>query len=172
MTSVLFAAGTFLHYVCGILMFAISVFLILLVLVQRGRGGGLTGALGGMGGQSAFGTKAGDMFTRVTMVTAGIWILLCMVSIWLLGSQDQWGASSKGRSGGGTPGPTNALEREIPGGGPSSESPGTTGAGGNPASSSAGATGAGTGEAKPATGGATTASPKASQPQSAPKTKE
>ena len=35
----------------GIGMFSSAVFLILLVLVQRGRGGGLAGALGGMGGQ-------------------------------------------------------------------------------------------------------------------------
>lgn len=56
----------------------IAVFLILLILVQRGRGGGLTGALGGMGGQSAFGTKAGDVFTRVTVVVAACWILLSM----------------------------------------------------------------------------------------------
>ena len=84
------------HYVFGILMFLTSVFLILLVLVQRGRGGGLTGALGGMGGQSAFGTKAGDVFTRITMVTAAIWILLCMGAIWKLGSHDEWADTSGG----------------------------------------------------------------------------
>ena len=33
-----------------LLLSAMAVFLILLVLVQRGRGGGLAGALGGMGG--------------------------------------------------------------------------------------------------------------------------
>ena len=60
----------------------ISVFLILLVLVQRGRGGGLTGALGGMGGQSAFGTKAGDTFTRVTIVAAAVWILMSIWAVW------------------------------------------------------------------------------------------
>ena len=48
----------------------VSLFLICLVLIQRGKGGGLAGAFGGMGGSSAFGTKAGDIFTRVTMVTA------------------------------------------------------------------------------------------------------
>lgn len=117
MTSVLFATGTFLHYLFGILMFVVALFLILLVLVQRGRGGGLTGALGGMGGQSAFGTKAGDMFTRVTMVTAGVWILLCMMSIWVLGSRDEWG-SSRTRPGGGRPGVTvpdrGSPDREVP----------------------------------------------------------
>ena len=69
------------QYVLGFLLFVTSVFLILLVLVQRGRGGGLTGALGGVGGQSAFGTKAGDLFTKVTVVVACFWILLCMLSI-------------------------------------------------------------------------------------------
>ncbi|MDP6059564.1 MAG: preprotein translocase subunit SecG, partial [Pirellulaceae bacterium] len=49
------------------MMFLTALFLILLVLIQRGRGGGLAGAFGGAGGQSAFGTKAGDMFTRITI---------------------------------------------------------------------------------------------------------
>ncbi len=70
-----------LQYVFGPLLFVIAVFLILLVLVQRGRGGGLAGAFGGMGGQSAFGAKAGDAFTRVTIIAATVWILLCMASI-------------------------------------------------------------------------------------------
>jgi preprotein translocase subunit SecG len=66
-----------------VLMLLVAVFLILLVLVQRGRGGGLTGALGGMGGQSAFGTKAGDLFTKITIGAAIVWILLaCFVVKW------------------------------------------------------------------------------------------
>ena len=68
----------------AILMAATSLFLVLLVLVQRGRGGGLAGALGGMGGQSAFGTKAGDTFTRVTIGVAGFWIMLCLAAAILL----------------------------------------------------------------------------------------
>ena len=72
------------QYFFGILMFLTSVFLILLVLVQRGRGGGLAGAFGGMGGQSAFGTKAGDLFTRITMGAAAFWIVLCILSIAVL----------------------------------------------------------------------------------------
>ena len=62
----------------GFLLFITAVFLILLVLVQRGRGGGLAGALGGMGGSSAFGAKAGDVFTKITIGTATWWILLCI----------------------------------------------------------------------------------------------
>ena len=62
----------------AIVLSLLAIFLILLVLVQRGRGGGLAGALGGMGGSSAFGAKAGDVFTRITIVTASIWIALCL----------------------------------------------------------------------------------------------
>jgi preprotein translocase subunit SecG len=65
----------------AILMILTAIFLILLVLIQRGRGGGLAGAFGGMGGQSAFGTKAGDLFTRVTIGVAAFWIVLCIVSL-------------------------------------------------------------------------------------------
>ena len=45
-------------------------------MLQRGKGGGLAGALGGMGGQSAFGTKAGDLFTKITVGVAAFWILI------------------------------------------------------------------------------------------------
>ncbi len=77
----------------GILMFITAVFLILLVLVQRGRGGGLSGALGGMGGQSAFGTKAGDLFTKITIWVATFWICLCIAAILILNRQSSssWG---------------------------------------------------------------------------------
>ena len=60
-----------------------SIFLIILVLIQRGRGGGLAGALGGMGGQSAFGAKAGDTFTRITIGVAATWIFICVLIFYL-----------------------------------------------------------------------------------------
>ena len=69
------------RFVLQILLFVVSLWLIFLVLIQRGKGGGLTGALGGSGGSSAFGAKAGDAFTKVTVVSAAIWIFLCMVTI-------------------------------------------------------------------------------------------
>lgn len=76
--------STMWHIVLPILLFLTSVFLILLVLIQRGRGGGLAGAFGGLGGQSAFGTKAGDLFTRITIGVATFWIILCAASVKLL----------------------------------------------------------------------------------------
>jgi preprotein translocase subunit SecG len=59
----------------------IEVFLILLILIQRGKGGGLAGAFGGAGGSSAFGSRAGDTFTRITIYVAAVWILLIMITI-------------------------------------------------------------------------------------------
>lgn len=73
--------GQLSHYFFGITIFLTSLFLVLLVLVQRGRGGGIAGALGGAGGQSAFGTKAGDLFTRITVGVAAFWILMCCLAI-------------------------------------------------------------------------------------------
>ena len=75
----------FVKVLLGILLLLTAVFLIVLVLIQRGKGGGLAGAFGGMGGQSAFGTKAGDLFTRITIGVAAFWIMLCMVTVKVLG---------------------------------------------------------------------------------------
>jgi preprotein translocase subunit SecG len=72
----------FVKYLLMTVLLLTAVFLIVLVLIQRGKGGGLAGALGGMGGQSAFGTKAGDLFTRITIGVAAFWIILCMFSLW------------------------------------------------------------------------------------------
>ena len=69
-----------------ILLILTGIFLIVLILIQRGKGGGLAGAFGGMGGQSAFGTKAGDLFTRITIGAAAFWIILCIVSVRLMGT--------------------------------------------------------------------------------------
>ncbi|MBN02264.1 MAG: preprotein translocase subunit SecG [Planctomycetaceae bacterium] len=80
--------GNFLQYLLGISLTLTAIFLILLILVQRGRGGGLAGAFGGMGGQSAFGTKAGDAFTKVTIIASVFWLLLCVASVKFLGSND------------------------------------------------------------------------------------
>jgi preprotein translocase subunit SecG len=79
-----------------VFMFLIAVFLILLVLVQRGRGGGLAGALGGMGGQSAFGTKAGDLFTRITIGAATVWILLCVLGVKYFNADETFDSSLGG----------------------------------------------------------------------------
>jgi preprotein translocase subunit SecG len=87
-----------IRFFLGFSLVLTSLFLILLVLIQRGRGGGLAGAFGGAGGQSAFGTKAGDVFTKITVGVAGFWILLCILSLNVLGRQSSLFSPSLGGS--------------------------------------------------------------------------
>ena len=87
------------RFLLGLFLVLSSLFLILLVLIQRGRGGGLAGAFGGAGGQSAFGTKAGDVFTKITIGVAAFWILLCILALNILGrQQSKFSASTLGAS--------------------------------------------------------------------------
>ena len=79
--------GAFANYALGFSLFFISLFLIFIILIQRGRGGGLSGALGGTG-QSAFGSRAGDEMTYITLIVSAIWIFLCVVCIWVLNPKD------------------------------------------------------------------------------------
>lgn len=76
----------------GLLMF-VGVLLMIVILLQRGRGGGLAGAFGGAGGQSAFGTRAGDVFTKITAIMAIIWVFLAGVSRFALEPKANMAAS-------------------------------------------------------------------------------
>jgi preprotein translocase subunit SecG len=78
--QVFFPLGALSQYIFGSVLFLLSMFIIAVILLQRGKGGGLTGALGGMGGQSAFGVKAGDVFTRITAVAVLTWIFTCALA--------------------------------------------------------------------------------------------
>lgn len=72
---------SFLAGLLNIILLLLGSFLILLVLIQRGKGGGLIGALGGSGGSSPFGSRAGDQFTRLTIYVACVWLLLTMLQV-------------------------------------------------------------------------------------------
>ena len=54
-------------WLVSIIIIGISILLIGLVLLQKNRGSGLSGAFGGVGGHSAFGTKTGDFLTWFTV---------------------------------------------------------------------------------------------------------
>lgn len=56
----------------------VSAFMILLILIQKGRGGGLASAFGGAGGNTAFGAKTGDVLTWATSIVFGIFLLLAI----------------------------------------------------------------------------------------------
>jgi len=50
-----------------------------LVLLQRGRGGGVAGIFGGMGADSAFGTKAATLAQKLTAIFGGAVLLIVIV---------------------------------------------------------------------------------------------
>lgn len=121
-----------IQYILMFLLLFVALFLILVVLIQRGRGGGLAGAFGGLGGQSAFGTKAGDLFTRVTIVVAAVWIILCIATVKYLSSSGDilrnvgQRAPAMPPAGGGTAQPAGATAPSPAGGGqPAEQAPAT-----------------------------------------------
>jgi len=68
-----------LFYTVMSLFIFVCFFLVLLILIQKGRGGGLASAFGGGGGNTAFGSKTGDVLTWTTSVVFGIFLLLAIV---------------------------------------------------------------------------------------------
>lgn len=59
----------------------IGLLLMLIVLIQRGKGGGLAGAFGGVGGSSPFGSRAADAFVKITLYLAAVWVLFIMIHV-------------------------------------------------------------------------------------------
>jgi preprotein translocase subunit SecG len=80
--------------VLSILLLAVGAFLIFVILLQRGRSGGLAGAFGAAGGQSAFGTKAGDVFTRITIGLAIVWVMLAVATGYAMAHEQSHFSSS------------------------------------------------------------------------------
>lgn len=76
-----FATITLWGWILTGVLILISLILMFIVLIQRGKGGGLAGAFGGPGGSSAFGSRAGDAFTKITLYLAAIWVLVIMISV-------------------------------------------------------------------------------------------
>jgi len=71
-------ASALLRGVLTFLFVAICVLLITVILLQKGRGGGLSGAFGGAGGYSAFGAKTGDVFTWITIMLTAMFVLVAI----------------------------------------------------------------------------------------------
>jgi len=76
----LLAAG-FIMTIVAVLFVACSIVLILVILIQKGKGGGLTGALGGGMASGILGSKTGDFLTWLTIVLVGVFLGLAMVLV-------------------------------------------------------------------------------------------
>ena len=127
----------YLYWSTLILFLSVCVILILLVLIQKGRGGGLAGAFGGAGGNTAFGSKTGDVLTWATSILFGVFLLLAVATNWLSNSLD--GQQQNPQASAVTAGPTPAQRGSGlpsglggPGGQPigAGEEPGSAGPGG------------------------------------------
>lgn len=99
-----------------------STLLVMLVLAQRGKGGGLVGALGGGGATSAIGVKGDQMFATATYYTAFAWVLCCALMVFGLNPRKPDGGFNIG-SGGGAPsavgesiGPATSTGAPLPSG--------------------------------------------------------
>ena len=83
----------------SIVLLGICVFLILLVLSQDVKGGGLAGALGGGAAQTAFGGRSAESVTKLTAWVAAAFLLLILV-MGLLGKSSTVGLTDSDETGG------------------------------------------------------------------------
>jgi preprotein translocase subunit SecG len=74
----LLAVG-FIMKVAAVLFVICAVSLVLIILVQKGRGGGLSAAFGGGIAGGLLGSKTGDFLTWVTVVLMGVFLMLAVV---------------------------------------------------------------------------------------------
>ncbi len=106
-----------LEFLLYAIFFASAILLILVILLQESKGGGLSEAFGGAGAET-FGPRAGGI-SKFTFGLFGAWILSALALHWTAGSADSGsvmgqpgpesaiGSSEEGGAGAGTPPPTN-----------------------------------------------------------------
>lgn len=80
MTSFVLATVPFVMKVIMAIWVLAALILVFIVLIQKGRGGGLSAAFGGIG-SSLLGTKTGDFLTWVTIGIVTVWLLLSIVAV-------------------------------------------------------------------------------------------
>ena len=79
MTFFPFLALGFFMTAVAVLFLICAVALILIILVQKGKGGGLGGAFGGGMASGILGSKTGDFLTWVTIALVGLFLTLAVV---------------------------------------------------------------------------------------------
>ena len=72
-------AVSFIMTVVAALFLICAVALILIILIQKGKGGGLSGVLGGGMASGILGSKTGDFLTWLTIALVGIFLTLAVV---------------------------------------------------------------------------------------------
>ena len=113
--------------ILAVIFVLICIILIVIVLLQKGRGGGLSAAFGGAGGHSAFGSKTGDVFTKITIGIVAVFLILSMVltKIWVpFIPEDRDAPALQSSPGQGTGQPSTSSE-QTPGSSEDTEAAGT-----------------------------------------------
>ena len=102
------AAG-FIMNILAVIFVIGSVALILVVLIQKGKGGGLSGAFAGGMASGILGSKTGDFLTWITISMASLFIIVALVL-------DKWWRPSTSGPASRTPAPitSNDTGRERP----------------------------------------------------------
>ena len=72
LANILYGLVIFVHVLA-------SIVLILVILLQAGRGGGLSESFGGSSTQTIFGTKTNVFMTRATAVSAVVYLSTCLL---------------------------------------------------------------------------------------------
>jgi len=70
---------SFIMHILAFLWVSCALIIILVILIQKGRGGGLSGAFGGGMAGGLLGSKTGDFLTWVTVTLVGVFLLLSVV---------------------------------------------------------------------------------------------
>ncbi len=79
MTGLPLLAAVFIMKVIAGIFVLCAVALVLIVLIQKGRGGGLGGVFGGGLASGILGSKTGDFLTWLTVSLAGLFLLIACV---------------------------------------------------------------------------------------------
>src|SRR5690349_8090606 len=98
----------FLETPLTVLHICVSLFLVLVILIQPGKSGGLGAALGGAGAQQVFGGRgAGNFLSRMTWISAGIFFLTSVLLAYISSSTEDSLADRK------TPKDVQQLENPV-----------------------------------------------------------
>jgi preprotein translocase subunit SecG len=98
----------------AVLFVLVCLLLVLIVLMQKGRGGGLSGAFAGGMASGLLGSKTGDFLTWVTVVCVSIFLLLAVLMARYYRPSSRYGHAS------------TTTQQPVPGGQTSAPQPGTS----------------------------------------------
>jgi preprotein translocase subunit SecG len=113
-----------LYYLVLTIYVIVCFVLMLVVLLQQGKGGDIANAFGGGSSQAAFGARAGaTVLSRATTVCAVLFVVGAVV-LGILGGRQEGGSVIGGRQQPGSTAPAPAAPAPVPA--PSTPAPGTT----------------------------------------------